>query len=379
MFDLDLRTVILLTGVLSVLLALVMGMVYAIVPRTVQGVGYWVVAPLLVAASTALFGARGHAPALLTVVLANLLLLGGMLALLLGSRRFFGLPLRHGRWLAVLAVTAVLLYGYSAVEDDFHARLRVVGVVWIAILLTHAQTVWRHGPEDHATRYTVGVLLAHAAVVLLRLLTSFLPLPQEGLFTPSRVQTLYILVNALVTIALTAGLMMLVAQRLRRELEYLATRDALTGARTRPVLLQACRQELARCRRHGRSMALLVMDVDHFKRVNDQHGHQMGDRVLIDVVARVSSLLRLSDLLARFGGEEFVLLLPETTLQEALAVAERIRRKVALPQDGLPEVTVSIGVTTNRADEDDVDALLACADRALYRAKEQGRNRIETA
>ncbi|MFN7197589.1 MAG: GGDEF domain-containing protein, partial [Hylemonella sp.] len=163
------------------------------------------------------------------------------------------------------------------------------------------------------------------------------------------------------------------------ELEYLATRDALTGARTRPVLLQACRQELARCRRHGRSMALLVMDVDHFKRVNDQHGHQMGDRVLVDVVARVSSLLRLSDLLARFGGEEFVLLLPETTLQEALAVAERIRRKVALPQDGLPEVTVSIGVTTNRADEDDVDALLARADRALYRAKEQGRNRIETA
>ncbi|MEK9952196.1 MAG: GGDEF domain-containing protein, partial [Curvibacter sp.] len=113
--------------------------------------------------------------------------------------------------------------------------------------------------------------------------------------------------------------------------------------------------------------------------VNDTHGHQMGDRVLVDFARRITGLLRRPDQLARFGGEEFVLLLPETTQEEALAVAGRILASVAEPAEGLPSITVSVGVATNRPDEAEIDALLARADRALYKAKEAGRNRIETA
>lgn len=141
---------------------------------------------------------------------------------------------------------------------------------------------------------------------------------------------------------------------------------------------EACAKELERCHRHGRRMAVLVIDLDHFKTINDTWGHQRGDQVLVRFVSQVNALLRQPDLLGRYGGEEFLVLLPETTLLEALAVAERIRETCALPRQE-PGCTASIGVTTNHKDTDTVDSLLARADAAMYRAKAHGRNRVESA
>jgi diguanylate cyclase (GGDEF)-like protein len=121
-----------------------------------------------------------------------------------------------------------------------------------------------------------------------------------------------------------------------------------------------------------------MMDLDHFKAINDSYGHQTGDRVLVNFVAKVKTMLRQPDQLGRFGGEEFMALLPETSLEEAVLVAERIRAACALADSG-PSCTVSIGITTHQQDTDTVDTLLARADAALYRAKTNGRNRVETA
>lgn len=379
MLNLDLRTIILMSGILAVLLAVVMLFVRLGYPRTLKGLGYWAVAPLLVAVATFLFGARGQIPDPISIIGANVLLLAGILLFLFGTQLFFGLRASYRFWLPLMAVLLPVLVWFSVIQPDFNARVQLVCFLWAGILLANARVIWRNGPEDFATRYTVVVLLLHATVIILRLLATLLPLPHEGLFTPTRVQTIYVTANALMIIAFMVGLVMLVAERLRAELEHLATRDSLTGAMARRVLIEACEQELARCRRHGRSMALLMMDIDHFKAINDTHGHQIGDRVLVDCVTRISSLLRRPDQLARFGGEEFVLLLPETAQEEAIAVAERILARVAEPKEGLPPITVSIGVSTNRPDEDRIDTLLARADRALYKAKEEGRNRIAAA
>ena len=121
-----------------------------------------------------------------------------------------------------------------------------------------------------------------------------------------------------------------------------------------------------------------MMDLDHFKTVNDNYGHQAGDRVLVSFVAQVNALLRGPDQLGRFGGEEFMALLPDTSLDEAISVAERIRAACKLVGNE-PSCTVSIGITTNRQDTDTLDTLLARADAAMYRAKANGRNRVETA
>jgi diguanylate cyclase (GGDEF)-like protein len=123
-------------------------------------------------------------------------------------------------------------------------------------------------------------------------------------------------------------------------------------------------------------MALLLIDLDHFKQVNDTYGHQGGDQALISFVNEVNAVLRQPDLLGRLGGEEFLVLLPETTREEAIAVAERIRETCARERPG-PHCTTSIGVTTNLSDSDTMDTLLARADAAMYRAKHNGRNRVE--
>jgi diguanylate cyclase (GGDEF)-like protein len=220
-------------------------------------------------------------------------------------------------------------------------------------------------------------LLVHAVVLLLRLGTALLLLPDQGLFEPTRMQTLFIATNIFVILAQCIGFILMASDRLHEEFEHVAKHDSMTNALMRREVIDLCEQELERCRRHGRKMVLLMLDIDHLKTINETYGHQTGDRVLIDFANRITPLLRRSDHFGRLGGEEFVVLLPETSPEEALVVAERIRTHVELPVKEVPSITVSIGMTSNRPDEGKLDALLARADKALHKAKEAGRNRIE--
>lgn len=170
----------------------------------------------------------------------------------------------------------------------------------------------------------------------------------------------------------------------RDQLEALATTDPLTGALNRRAVSEAAQAELRRARRHGKPVAVLLLDVDHFKRVNDTHGHRVGDRVLQQVSAACRALLREIDSFGRWGGEEFIVLLPETGLEAALVVAERVRETVAsvvVPADdgGAVAVTTSIGVASLGVGDESMEELLARADAALYQAKREGRNRVQAA
>lgn len=379
MASLDLRSLIIISGIMGLLLGGMMFFLRLSYPPSIRGLSLWAAAHAWVFLSAVLFAGRGFLPDFVSIVVANLALLSGVISYHAGLEQFFGRRLAWARWIAILVLLAPLLYWYALVEPNYNARLILVCLVWACIFLSMAWTIWRQGPENFSTRFTAVVLLIHATVLLLRFFSAWMPLAEEGLLTPTRVQSLYVGSNAVMLLALGMGLILMAGDRLREEFEHMASHDALTNVLTRRVFLGACEQELARCRRHGRSMALLLLDVDHFKTINDTHGHQMGDRVLVDLVERIASLLRRPDQLARFGGEEFVLLLPETSQEEAVTVAERILAKVAAPQEGLPPITVSIGVATNRPDEEQIDALLARADKALYKAKDEGRNRIEVA
>jgi diguanylate cyclase (GGDEF)-like protein len=144
------------------------------------------------------------------------------------------------------------------------------------------------------------------------------------------------------------------------------------------AVLAYCADELDRCHRHERTMILLMMDLDHFKRINDTYGHLAGDKVIMDFSSRVESMLRRVDRLGRYGGEEFVVLLPETTSGMAAIVAERIRQAAANATEVTP-YTVSIGLAASNKADRSVHEILERADAALYRAKEGGRNRIELA
>lgn len=177
------------------------------------------------------------------------------------------------------------------------------------------------------------------------------------------------------------------AERLKQSQEALADtaiRDALTGCFNRREFHRRLQEELAVSRRYGRSLSLLMLDLDHFKVVNDTYGHQAGDEVLKAVAGTVRHALRVVDMVARFGGEEFTVILPETALAGGVDVAERIRSaienvRVTLETGEAVQITVSIGVVAfplSGAAPRSEESLIAEADQALYIAKNNGRNRV---
>ncbi len=164
------------------------------------------------------------------------------------------------------------------------------------------------------------------------------------------------------------------------ELERLAHRDALSGLHNRRAADTLLAQALVFHRRHRRPLGVLLCDIDHFKRVNDSHGHAAGDRVIQAVARGLGALLRESDSAARFGGEEFLVILPETDSAGVARVGEKLRAAIAaLPLPGVGPVTMSLGGAVAEAGQGGADALLRRADEALYAAKRDGRDRVVVA
>lgn len=169
-------------------------------------------------------------------------------------------------------------------------------------------------------------------------------------------------------------------RQLEEELKILATTDPLTGLSNRRHFLAAAALVMESFRRYHRPLTLLMLDIDHFKKINDTYGHGVGDQVLVAVADTLRSVLRSADLCGRFGGEEFVCLLPETTETEARIVAERLRRALAEQTvdaaEGAVRFTASIGLTVADVSDVSVESLLQRADAAMYEAKKAGRNRV---
>lgn len=171
---------------------------------------------------------------------------------------------------------------------------------------------------------------------------------------------------------------------MQRKYQRFATIDALTGLHNRGWMDDMFDREIRRSERDNLNLCLMMIDVDHFKQYNDEYGHLAGDRVLISVGESIRKPLRPNDLVARFGGEEFSVLLPETRIDNALTIAERLRKRVSEADPGeldgkkIPGATVSIGIAEYRPG-DSLETMIAAADVAMYRAKNDGRNCVRVA
>ena len=172
-------------------------------------------------------------------------------------------------------------------------------------------------------------------------------------------------------------------KKIERQLATMALFDSLTGTLNRPAFFQHAEKEFARSKRYYRPLSVVMLDIDHFKRVNDQYGHQGGDQVLQIFAEACQEVIRSTDLMGRVGGEEFALLLPDTPIKAAYNLAERLRERITkypyLAGDMLIEITASLGVTERQGEDVDFKALLQRADAALYAAKHEGRNRVKLA
>jgi diguanylate cyclase (GGDEF)-like protein len=198
--------------------------------------------------------------------------------------------------------------------------------------------------------------------------------PEVAGFSPEELELLMAVADQAATAVKNA--------RLHAETVLLTMTDPLTGAPNRRHLFSRMESELARAERYGTPLSVLMVDVDHFKRLNDAAGHRAGDEVLRKVCDVLRSRVRKVDTLARYGGEEFMVLLPQTAREGAVEVGEKLRRAVletaALATSTQPtgHVTISIGVASFPLDASDQDTLVDCADSALYASKRGGRNKV---
>lgn len=373
---LDPRTIMFVTACMGPVLAMVLLSLRRTYPSSVRGLGWWAQGTWWVFFGVVLVTLRDWIPPSLSIVAGNALIIIGTWHWLVGTNKFLGLRAYRREWQIAVGLSIAAIGWFYVVQPSFVMRSVAICVVMVAMLLVHARSLLRQTRYTYACRFLSFALIASAGDWLLRLFGVLSGQISPGLFEASSFNAF---VNGAQTVAgllILVGFVLLASEGGRHEFELLAARDSLTGALMRRAWNAAAQAEVERSRRHQRSLSLIAMDLDHFKQINDAHGHAVGDQVLVNFVDLVDQHLRGADQLGRMGGEEFVLLLPETSLEDAMLVAERIRQAAQAMDKPCP-VTVSMGVAHLLPSDHGMEPLMERADTALYRAKARGRNQVE--
>lgn len=375
-------TILLIGAFLCVIMLLVLS---PLLRTGIPGVREWVYANALMVAAFVLYAFGKSLPPIIAYELTNAVNAAASITLLLGFQRF----LSRKSPLAVLIVgvtlipLAIAIFHYAI--DSFALRTLTValfqGIVFIAIaitLLTSAQAErWRY---PHLFTAVVAALVAgaHLARGIIFMLAPDAP---TSLLQPSPWNLFFLTASTLVMPLMTLGAIMMVHDTMMAESKHAAGHDPLTGAWSRRAFFAHAQRELKRAADSGVSLALLLIDVDHFRAINDRFGLTAGDQVLVDIVSKGKASLRATDCIGRINGNEFAVLLPGTNHQGAFVVAKRLRRKWQAPflapaQSGNEaQYTVSMGVVLLQESES-FEELLRRADAALHQAKAAGGNQV---
>ena len=326
---------------------------------------------------------RPHLHPFVTHVCANIAIISGHALGAFAFGRFLGRRVPPMLMIGVVLLATVVTVFFMFVAPRFDVRVATfsLAVAFYSLVVATLLLDVPRGPL-RITHWPVGILhLVHGALALARGFSVLLEAPRTDVFEPSVIQMLWFAQSMIIVELTFTGVILMITQRLRLGSDRHAREDMLTGALNRNAFEQMAEIEWSRSTRHGLPLSVLVIDLDHFKTLNDTHGHDAGDNSLKAFAELTGRLLRREDVLCRYGGEEFVVLLPQTTLEAAVQAAERIRRATEghrVDHGGTAiALTVSIGVASRGSTHTNLKAVIASADRALYRAKAAGRNRTE--
>ncbi|MCW3480830.1 GGDEF domain-containing protein [Neisseriaceae bacterium JH1-16] len=322
---------------------------------------------------------REQMPMLLSVLLLNSLSFGFVTAL------WFGLRQSHGKTLpwrstATVLVVALALLAAATLDDRLRIRLMVANTTMLLLCAAMARELRSSRRLLASPGHTLSalVLALLMAVFVVRFGVMLLAPAGSNLLADSWQRLLQFTAN-LLFFALVLGGLLLTNEKLLYRLAHLAERDALTGLYNRRALLDLAERAVGQ----QALLAVLMIDLDHFKTINDRYGHAAGDAALRQFAERLTQSCRRGDLIGRYGGEEFCVVLPGATASVAQRVAERLRAAMAAEPVMFGQqriaVTISIGLACQRPELAELEPLLAAADSALYQAKRRGRNRVELA
>lgn len=398
----DLQTLSFLFATATLIFCFVAAVLWRLMPQE-RSLPTWIGASSVTFFGGVLMALEGDIPGILAIVVGNTAVVWGMGLVFLGARRLLGWPTGYG-WDAAVAgaaaVTAVLLAWFG---EEPKARLVISAITMGGLLLAAAWTFWR-GPKPlpgrdrpfstgQRTSERLTALLLAAGGVYFAVRAAILIPTQIGpgfAGAPRILMAVPYAYAVLLSVWLSSVLTLHVSARLQRrllaandravaanrELQILSRTDPLTQLHNRLHCDEILESEINRSRRYGSPLSVVMADLDNFKSVNDHHGHQTGDRLLVHVAEVVRRELRKTDSVGRWGGEEFLIILPHTDLDRAVDVAEKVRRAVeASDVAGVGHVTASFGVSSFIPGDSGL-RILARADEALYDAKRGGRNRV---
>ena len=377
----DIRSAIIVAALLNVLIAIMLLTVRKTLPANFQSsLTWWWFGLLLQPAGFVLISLRGSVPDSLSVVLANMMIAAALAFFAIAMRMFTGVRQRR-----TYAFALVLSVGFFTIYyfNDLLARIITLSFLYALLLSFGARAIYRQ--ELKITRvshvlaglFVIGAL-SMAARAIYHLISND---PITDIFSLRWPTIMSYGIGGLLPIVGTMGFLLMSTERSQKDLERMASEDPLTGAYNRRALAQFGVREMARARRHGTPLSVIVIDIDYFKRINDELGHAAGDLALVETVRRLQKNLRSEDYLGRMGGEEFLILLPDTDIEQAQVLAERVQQDFANHPMTLLEqhrsITLSGGITLLSASDSFFDDMLKRADDAMYTAKVLGRNRMQ--
>lgn len=348
----------------------------------IEGMRQIRMAVLLGIAGNILYAFGRELPPLLAYEAANGAYAAASAALLVGYRLLFKRrSYARAAAVSVLVFTALIaVFHYQF--DSFPARSALVSLyhaaigIALALTLIGSRSQWER--PFYAKRFILFVctfkVLGHVTRLVWQLVS---PTPATSLLQPNGATIFYLSVSTVGLPALALGGLLLAHRRIVAFAQEAADHDYLTGVLSRRAFSKIGEHELARACRTGRPLSLLLIDLDHFKPINDNYGHDAGDRALVAFTRHAAKVLRGMDCLGRIGGDEFAVWMPETDFAAATVAAHRLRTRIAAvgKNGGLPGVTLSVGIAVLR-DGDNLQSMMKRADMALYEAKRNGRDQV---
>ena len=370
----DNRTLIVCQCIMAAVFALVLFCMWRLYPQ-LRGVGFIALGFSFGMPSAMLFALRGHIPDFLSIVVSNFFIFLLYIFLYRGILLFC----QSKGYMSVLVSMAIFSLGiiayFSQVHNDIIPRIVVIS---LTIGLARALMAWeiykRAAGRLHMYLFSITLGLFAASTILKALITPLQGAPDDFLKNDG-VQSAQLLSGILFVCIDGMFYLTMLIREVTSTIEHQAQLDFLTGTLNRRGIEEALIVEIARTRRSQRPIAVMLIDIDDFKTINDVQGHAAGDEALRLVARSIASVLRIYDTLGRYGGDEFLLVLPETDGGPAMLIAERIREAlISMSATArVPPMTLSIGVTFFERNEEQLE-IIARADAALYAAKRAGRN-----
>lgn len=320
-------------------------------------------------------------PVSATLITAGLFLLMGSCITCIAIAQFTDQKIKfHYFLLFNLLFIGVQSY-FAIFQDVFLFKTITQSVFQIAIFALSIYYLRSHSHTSFvgSARFMVSTMAALILSLIARIII-LIRNPPDNLYAHTEINSASLLIIFIFTFLMTAGFIMMVCQRLYHDLHQAANTDVLTHLLNRRAMMHKLEKEINQFYRSDRPFAIILIDVDFFKRVNDVYGHDGGDKVLMHLAQILQTKMRQIDSASRWGGEEFLILLPDTTLHQAQEIAERLRSYIEVnPTQSNIQITISLGIAVIRQHGNSVESLITAADHALYEAKRTGRNRVVVA